>query len=202
MVLFYYANYWKTDIFETFMSVYIYTHTTHTHTHIRLSCSPPSRVPWELQPLHQEHCKCYWHPASSTVQEVPITSQRAGEKSQLRREGILRVMEDDHAPQQTGDHCSDPLSGSEDTKNRSCPEHHHETCRTHAEPDATISELCWLTPAKIAKGRTSKQMWQARFRVRSRTCNADTTQLCILKRRGCLSSLSRAPCLPQPLPNS
>lgn len=56
------------------------------------------------------------NPASSTDQEVPITSQRA-EKSQLRREGILRVMEDEFPLQQTADHCSDPLPSSEDTKN-------------------------------------------------------------------------------------
>lgn len=114
-----------------------HTHTyPHTDTHTELSCSPPSRVPWELpgepQPLHQEYCKCPRHPTSSTDREVPVTSQRAGESSQLRREGLPSAMEDDHPLQQTGGHCSGPLPSSEDTKNvtGSCPEHHHETCTT------------------------------------------------------------------------
>lgn len=39
-------------------------------------------------------------------------------------------------------------------------------------------------------------MWQARFRLGSRPSNADTTRLCILKRRRCLSSWAGHPGCP------
>lgn len=125
-------------------------------------------------------CKCPWHPTSSTDQEAPISSQGAGEKSQLRREGLLRVLQDGHPLQQTADHCSDPLPSSEDTTSLQVAlSITMKPAQPLLSPSAlTVLELCWLAPAGIAsllwQWRSSKWMWQAGFRPGGRARNADT----------------------------
>ncbi|KAI1240095.1 Mesoderm induction early response protein 3, partial [Lamprotornis superbus] len=73
-------------------------------------------------------------------------------RSQLRREGIFRVMEDDHPPQHTGDHCSGPLQA---VKTQRMPlEVTLSITMKLAQPMLSLmplsQELCWLTLAEIA----------------------------------------------------